>query len=232
MAGINRQRREHWKNFFLEITLCPSRALSGQLRDIVQPNAVFHQRRHQFVVPKIVLGGDELMYQSLNGVERFRGRHAVRSDFARLTLNLLFDAGDANLEKFVEIVAEDGHELDPLHQRLRRVLRFFQNAAIKFQPTQFAINKIRRIGKIAFRLNGIGQKSELVGGRYFGSSSLHDALPIQLRSGVIYASFVPEPVPAADAPTERNACSYAPFAAGRATTLGMTMSHTGAVTCW
>ena len=55
------------------------------------------------------------MHQSLNGVERFAGRHAVRSDLARLALDLLFNAGYANLEKFVEIVAEDGHELDSLY---------------------------------------------------------------------------------------------------------------------
>src|SRR4029453_1900652 len=113
------------------------------------------------------------MHQSLNGVERFRGRHPVRADLARLALNLLFDSSDANLEKLVEIVAEDGHEFDPLHQRLRWILRFFQNAAVKLQPAQLAINKICRIRKIAFRVDCVRQKSKLFGGRYFGSRSLH-----------------------------------------------------------
>ena len=121
---------------------------------------------------KIVLSGDQLVHQSLNGVERFRRRHAVRADVARLAFDLLFDAGDANLEKLVEIVAEDGHELDPLDQRLRWILRFFQNAAVKFEPAQLAINEIGRIGKIAFRLDRIWQERQLVR-RHFGSRSLH-----------------------------------------------------------
>ena len=44
------------------------------------------------------------------------------------------DAGDANLEKLIKVVAEDGHELDPLEEGLRRVLRFFQHAPVKLEP--------------------------------------------------------------------------------------------------
>ena len=112
------------------------------------------------------------MHQSLNSVERFRGRHPVGADLARLALNLLFDSSDANLEKLVQIVAEDGHEFDPLHQRLRWILRFFENAPVKFEPAQLAIDEIGRIGKIAFRLDRIWQERQLVR-RHFGSRSLH-----------------------------------------------------------
>src|SRR4029077_6653212 len=90
------------------------------------------------------------------------------------------------LEKFVEIIAEDGHELDPLDQRLRGVLRFLQNAPVKFQPAQLAINEIGRIRKIAFRLDRIWQERQLIR-RHFGSRSLHLNLSIQLRSVAIFA---------------------------------------------
>src|SRR5438067_3103780 len=43
----------------------------------MKASAVFCQRRHQFLFPEIVLSGDQLVHQSLNGIERFRGRHAV-----------------------------------------------------------------------------------------------------------------------------------------------------------
>ena len=135
-------------------------------------NAVFGQRRHQFVVPERVLRGDQLVHESLDGVECFRRAHAIRADIARLAFDLLLDAGDANLEKLVEIRAEDGEEFDPLDQRLRRVLRFFQNAPVELEPAQLAIDEIRRIGKIAFRLDRIWQECQLVR-RYFGSRSLH-----------------------------------------------------------
>src|SRR6185312_4287287 len=119
-------------------------------------------------------------------IERFRRRHAVGANIAGLALDLLFDAGDANLEKFIEIIAEDGHELDPLDQRLRRVLRFLQNAPVKFQPTQLAINEIGGIRKIAFRLDRLWQERQLIR-RHFGSRSLHLNLSIQLRAVAIFA---------------------------------------------
>ena len=138
----------------------------------MKANAVLGQRRHQFIFPEIVLSGDQLVHQSLDGIERFRRRHAVGANIAGLALDLLFDAGDANLEKLIEIIAEDGHEFDPLDQRLGRVLRFLQNAPVKFEPAQLAINEIGRIGKIAFRLDRIRQERQFVR-RHFGSRSLH-----------------------------------------------------------
>src|SRR5439155_19815643 len=106
------------------------------------------------------------------GVKCFRAGHPVGSNVTGLALDLLFDAGDANLEKLIEIVAEDGHELDPLDQRLGRILRFHQNAPVKFEPAQLAINEIGRVGKIALRLDCIRQKRQLVR-RYCSSRSLH-----------------------------------------------------------
>ena len=134
MAGIDREWREHRENFFLEITLGPCRALGAQLRDFVKPDTVLGQGRHQFLVPEFVLRRDQLVRDALDRVECLRWRHPVWADIARFALDLLLDARNANLEELIKVRAEDRHELDALDQRLRRVLGFFENAAVKLEP--------------------------------------------------------------------------------------------------
>src|SRR6202022_4297608 len=91
---------------------------------------------------------------ALNIIKRLGRAQSVRADFARLALDLLLNAGDANLEKFVQVRAENVEKLDPLDQRLGRVLRFFQNAPGEFKPAQLAIDEIPRIGTFPCRLLG------------------------------------------------------------------------------
>ena len=74
-----------------------------QLRDVVHANSVFGQQRHDLVIPKRILRRDQLVRDALDGVEGFRRAQAVRPDIARLAFDLLLDAGDANLEKLVEV---------------------------------------------------------------------------------------------------------------------------------
>ena len=94
---------------------------------------------------------DQLVHDALNGVKRFRRAQSVRADIARLAFDLLLDAGDANLEKLVEVRAEDGEEFDPLDQRLRWILRFFQDAPVELEPAQLAIDEIFRRGETVRR---------------------------------------------------------------------------------
>ena len=61
---------------------------------------------------------------------------------ARLAFDLLFDSGDANLEKLVQVRAENRKKLDALDERLRRILRFFEDAAVELEPAQLAIDEI------------------------------------------------------------------------------------------
>jgi hypothetical protein len=147
MAGIDRERSEHRKNFLAEIALRPGGAFRVEIGHVVHPNAVLGQRGRDVVLPKCVFRGDQLPRGALDGVKELGGTQAIGPHVARFAFDLLLDPGDANLEKFVEISAEDGEELHPLDQRLRRVLRFLENAPIEFEPTQLAIDEIFRRGK-------------------------------------------------------------------------------------
>ena len=144
MTRVDRERREHRENFLLEKTSRPGRALRVQLRDFVDADAVLREQRHQFVTPERVLSRDHLVRGSLDRVEGVGRRQSIRSDVTRFALDLLLDAGDADLEKLIEIRADDGEELDPLDQRLRRVLRFLEDAAVELEPAQLAIDEILR----------------------------------------------------------------------------------------
>ena len=55
--------------------------------------------------------------------------------FAQLALQ----AGDAGHEELVQIIGRDGQEAQPLQQRVRRVHRFLQHAAVEGEPRQFAV---------------------------------------------------------------------------------------------
>ena len=150
MARIDRERREHRKNFLLKIAARPGGALRVQLIHVMDEDIVLAQERLDLLVPERVLLRHHLMHDAL---DRFKGRgraHPIGSDVARLARDLLLDAGDANLEKLIEVRADDPEELDPFEQRLGRVLRFLQDAAVELEPAQLAVDEIFRIGKIAF----------------------------------------------------------------------------------
>ena len=167
MTGIDRQRREHRKDFLLEVTPRPGGTFRVQLRDVVDADAVLRQERHQLIAPECVLRRDQLMHGALDGVEGVRRRQPVRADIARFAFDLLLDPGDADFEKLVEIRADDGEEFDPLDQRLRRVLRFFQDAAVELEPAQLAVDEIFRRGETRGRRRSAASGSATI---FVGSS--------------------------------------------------------------
>jgi hypothetical protein len=129
--------------------------------EIVQVHAVLAQGGQQFLVPELVLVGDELEHILPDGVEDLPRRHLVGARIVRFVLDLLFDAGHPHLEKFVEVRGHDAEEAHPLQQRLRRVLRLLQHAPVERQPAQLAIDEKLRPGKV--RRGGIGRHGLLRG---------------------------------------------------------------------
>src|SRR5260370_5731607 len=142
MNCIHRERRQYRKNFLLKVFARPGGAFRAQLRNIANANPVFCQLRKQFLVPKLVLVCDQLVGAALDLIKRLGRTQAVRCDIACLAFDLLFDAGNADLEEFVEVRTEDATNLHPLDQWLGRVLCFLQNATIELEPAQLAIDEI------------------------------------------------------------------------------------------
>ncbi len=91
------------------------------------------------------------MGEPLNLIERFGRTQAIRGNIAGFAFDLLFDTGDADLEKFVQVRAENAKKLYSLDQRLGRVLRHFEDSSIEFEPAQLAVDEILRIAETLVR---------------------------------------------------------------------------------
>ncbi len=104
MTGIDRQRREHRKNFLLKITLRPGRAFRTQLRDFADPNAMFSAscgsnslfQRAYWVATSSLTTRRILLNVSV-------GLIPSGPNVARFALDLLFDSSNTNFEKFVQV---------------------------------------------------------------------------------------------------------------------------------
>ena len=137
--------------------------LLGQILDAAQEDAFLLEGRQQFAAQTLVGLGEELADGGTNLLELFARRHAVGPGAdVDARLHLLLQAADAHHEELIEIRGEDGQELEPFEQRHRRVLRFFEDAAIEFQPAQFAVDVelgIVKIGNGGRRLRAIAGRS-------------------------------------------------------------------------
>ena len=73
-----------------------------------------------------------------------RNPGSVRPGGRELGAQLLLQARDADLEEFVEVVADDAQEAQPLEQRRRGILRQREDAAVERKLRQLAVDRRRR----------------------------------------------------------------------------------------
>ena len=76
----------------------------------------------------------------VNRGQLFRWGHAIRRYFQHTTRHLTAQARHANHKKFVQIRRKNGQELDPFEEGMVLVEGFLQDAPVKLQPAQFAVN--------------------------------------------------------------------------------------------
>jgi hypothetical protein len=91
-------------------------------------------------------------------------RQAVGVGLHRAQLHALHEAGDADLEEFVQVGRGDAQELEPLEQRQRLVLRLRQHAPLEFQQRQLAVEVKLGCGEVGRgsgrrRADGSGRRS-------------------------------------------------------------------------
>ena len=83
--------------------------------------------------------GDELE-DALAGVRQLlAGRPPVGRPGDGSRLDLLAQAGDADLEELVEVAGEDRQELDPLEERIAGIARLVEDPRVELEPGQLAI---------------------------------------------------------------------------------------------
>src|SRR5207248_2893966 len=103
------------------------------------------ERGQQFLAPAGILLLDQLADATQNQPELLRRVDSLGPRLGRVDLFLLLQTGDADLEEFVEIRADDAQKLYPFKKRVRGIMRLLKNAMVKFEPAQLAINVEGRI---------------------------------------------------------------------------------------
>ena len=138
MARIDRERREDREDL-VEEALAERVVVLGDRGVVDQLDALRGERPADVDEDRRVVG-DELEHALARGGELFVGGPAVGRAGDLAGLDLLAQAGDADLEELVEVAGEDGQELDPLEQRVALVARLVEHAGVELEPGQLAVD--------------------------------------------------------------------------------------------
>ena len=93
--------------------------------------------------PDLLLAGGQRVGLGGDRGELLGRGQAVGRRFLDAEQLLALEAGDADHEEFVEIVARDGEEAQPLEQGMGRVARLLEHAPVEGQPGQLAVEIAR-----------------------------------------------------------------------------------------
>src|SRR5580700_5154101 len=103
-------------------------------------HAVMREFRHEHIVQQLVLLVDEANGALANRLQLLRNRQSVRAQLDGAGFLQLLEAGDADLEEFVEVGARDAQKPHPLEQRDAAVLGLLQHALIELEKREFSID--------------------------------------------------------------------------------------------
>ena len=132
VPGIHGQWREHREDL-VEEALAECLVVLGDRRVVEQLDPLGGERAPDRDVDRRVVR-DELEDARAGGRELLLGGAPIGRAGDLAGLDLLAQAGDADLEELVEVVGEDGQELHPLEQRVALVTRLVQDARVELEP--------------------------------------------------------------------------------------------------
>jgi hypothetical protein len=134
VGGVNGDRREQRIDFTLEIALGKSAGFGAELLPNEETNALLAQLGEELGVPATILGGEEVVDVLGEDGKRLIGAIAVVAGLAVAVFNALHEAGLADLNVLVEVVAGNGEELDAFEKRIGGVFGFLKDAAVELHP--------------------------------------------------------------------------------------------------
>ena len=146
MRGIEPDGREQRLDLAPEVVLHPGALVRAEVAAAQQPDSRGRERRQDPVVQHPILLCDQRMRAVGHGVQQRaqpRDAHPRRRETGE---QLLLEAGHADLEELVEVVADDAEETQPLEERNGRILRECQHAPVERKLRQFAIDRCRTGG--------------------------------------------------------------------------------------
>jgi len=151
MGWIQGKGREDGKYFTLEIIAerCPVTREEVPAGDNVDPCLL--QSRDEFLSPEVGLLCKHWFKDPVDLCQLVLGAHAIRRRFTHPPFQLPLQSCDPDHEEFIEIVGEDGDELDPFDERVDRGTGFRKDPPVEFEPGEFAVDEERGRIRPAFR---------------------------------------------------------------------------------
>ena len=101
----------------------------------------FASRRHQSLVEQLVLLRHQLVGLARYLAEHHGGRHAIGAGRVAALVDLRLQAGDPDLEEFVQVAADDAQKAQALEQRHVRIGRLRQHPAIELELSELAVEQ-------------------------------------------------------------------------------------------
>jgi hypothetical protein len=138
---MSRLTREHRAHLRAVIFVEPPAVAVLQLVVFEEADARLREQRAQFATPEAVLILDHAAHALRHERENLGGGASVHAALRHVAFHLLLEAGDANLEEFVEVRADDAEKLHALEQRVRGIAGFGEHALVEFEPAQLAVQE-------------------------------------------------------------------------------------------
>jgi len=139
MAWVDGQRRQHREDLLPENRVQVAQLALGHLVGADKSNPRSGQGGRDLAIEQGDLALDKRLDPSPDRFQLIERRHAVRRRNSDRGQDLLFEPGHPNLEEVVEVLAEDGQELDPLEHREVGVLGHGELQFVEIEPGKLPI---------------------------------------------------------------------------------------------
>ena len=139
MGLVKRQRREHRIDLLAEIRPDPVQLRLRQVVGRAELDALPGERRDEPVKPTVVLVLDHRCGHRVDPAQLLHGRQPVRAELGETGVDLLHQARNPDLEKFVQVGAHDGQEAHALKERMAVALGLLEHPAVEREPAQLAV---------------------------------------------------------------------------------------------
>ena len=143
VGGIDAEWGEDWADIGAVIGFEPGAIVGVKVGIVEDVNVIFGESGEEIIAPAAVSVFDHGADSAVDGAVDFAGGFAIDAPFDDLAFDLLFEAGDADFEKLIEIGVGNREEFDAFEEGVGGVEGFVENALIEFEPTEFATEKVR-----------------------------------------------------------------------------------------
>ena len=154
VSRVQADRRHDRRDLLAEVATHPGLDLGGPLPAANETDLLLGQFGQQHIMEDRVLAGDLLMHHLANARQRLVRLQAVGAGLLAGEVDLLLQAGNADLEELVQVAGEDQQELQTLQQRVGLVQRHVQHADVELQLGQLAVDVQAGVVQVAHRRHG------------------------------------------------------------------------------